>query len=86
MDFNNFLNNFCHIFCTDTHLAHLPPRSCLAKELGGHMNKKICQKLTHGTEKKSNKNLCHRTFKTVDDYIKTVTDRNEKSNDCLTQA
>ena len=33
---------------------------------------------------KSNKNFFQHTFKTVDNYIKTVTDRNEKTNDCLT--
>jgi len=42
---------FCHTFCADIHLAHLPPRSCGAKEISQHTNKKICQKLAHGNEK-----------------------------------
>ena len=54
---------FCHTFCADTHLAHLPPRSCGGKRAKPTHKQKDMPKANAQTEKKSNKNLSHRTFK-----------------------
>lgn len=52
---------FCHTFCADTHLSHLPPRSCGGKRANPTHKQKVMPKAN--ARKKSNKNLSHRTFK-----------------------
>ncbi len=77
--------NFCHTFCADTHLAHLPPRSCGAKELSQPANKKICQTPTHSDKKKSNKISPTALLKTGGQECKmTEQTKQDISNDCLT--
>ena len=45
------MHNFCHTFCTDTHLAHLPPRSCGGKRAKPIHKQKDMPKADAPTEK-----------------------------------
>ena len=47
----NKLEIFCHTFCADTHLAHLPPRPCGGKRAKPTHEQKDMPKANSRTEK-----------------------------------
>lgn len=79
------MHNFCHTFCPDTHLAHLPPRSCGSKRAKPTQKQKDMPKADARTEKNQIKISPTALLKTGrQEWKMTGQTKQDKSNDCLT--